>query len=152
MSAGDWLSLMMFLSFIVLIFSGFPVAWVLGGLAVLFTAIGIVAQIDFKLDVAINWDYSTLVADRIWDVMNNWVLVALPMFIFMGIMLDRSGLAKRLLDNLSSVFNSIPGGLALSVALIGVLLAASTGIVGATVVTMGLLPPPPVSSVHRLFC
>ncbi|MBT3425056.1 MAG: TRAP transporter large permease subunit [Gammaproteobacteria bacterium] len=144
MSAGDWLSLMMFLSFIVLIFSGFPVAWVLGGLAVLFTAIGIVAQIDFKLDVAINWDYSTLVADRIWDVMNNWVLVALPMFIFMGIMLDRSGLAKRLLDNLSSVFNSIPGGLALSVALIGVLLAASTGIIGASVVLLGLLGIPPM--------
>lgn len=144
MSAGDWLSLMMFLSFIVLIFSGFPVAWVLGGLAVLFTAIGIIAQVDFKLDVAISWDYSTLVADRIWDVMNNWVLVALPMFIFMGIMLDRSGLAKRLLDNLSGVFNSIPGGLALSVALIGVLLAASTGIIGASVVLLGLLGIPPM--------
>ena len=144
MSAGDWLSLMMFVSFIVLIFSGFPVAWVLGGLAVLFTAIGIVAQIDFNLDVAMSWDYSTLVADRIWDVMNNWVLVALPMFIFMGIMLDRSGMAKRLLENLSGVFNSIPGGLALSVALIGVLLAASTGIIGASVVLLGLLGIPPM--------
>ena len=144
MSAGDWLSLMMFVSFIVLIFSGFPVAWVLGGLAVLFTAIGIVAQIDFNLDVAMSWDYSTLVADRIWDVMINWVLVALPMFIFMGIMLDRSGMAKRLLENLSGVFNSIPGGLALSVALIGVLLAASTGIIGASVVLLGLLGIPPM--------
>ncbi len=144
MSAGDYLSLMMFLSFILLIFSGFPVAWVLGGLAVLFTAIGIIAQVDFGLDVAMNWDYSTLVADRIWDVMNNWVLVALPMFIFMGIMLDRSGLAKRLLDNLSGVFNSIPGGLALSVAVIGVLLAASTGIIGASVVLLGLLGIPPM--------
>ena len=144
MSAGDYLSLMMFLSFILLIFSGFPVAWVLGGLAVLFTAIGIIAQVDFGLDVAMNWDYSTLVADRIWDVMNNWVLVALPMFIFMGLMLDRSGLAKRLLDNLSGVFNSIPGGLALSVAVIGVLLAASTGIIGASVVLLGLLGIPPM--------
>ncbi|MDE0759789.1 MAG: TRAP transporter large permease subunit [Pseudomonadales bacterium] len=144
MSAGDWLSLMMFVSFIVLIFSGFPVAWVLGGLAVLFTAIGIVAQVDFNLNVAMSWDYSTLVADRIWDVMNNWVLVALPMFIFMGIMLDRSGMAKRLLENLSGVFNSIPGGLALSVALIGVLLAASTGIIGASVVLLGLLGMPPM--------
>ena len=110
----------------------------------LFTAIGIVAQIDFNLDVAMSWDYSTLVADRIWDVMNNWVLVALPMFIFMGIMLDRSGMAKRLLENLSGVFNSIPGGLALSVALIGVLLAASTGIIGASVVLLGLLGIPPM--------
>jgi tripartite ATP-independent transporter DctM subunit len=117
---------------------------VLGGLAVLFTAIGIVAQVDFNLNVAMSWDYSTLVADRIWDVMNNWVLVALPMFIFMGIMLDRSGMAKRLLENLSGVFNSIPGGLALSVALIGVLLAASTGIIGASVVLLGLLGMPPM--------
>ena len=91
MSAGDWLSVAMFISFIVLIFTGFPVAWVLGGLAVVFTAIGIIAEIDFGWPVTMSWEYSALVVDRIWDVMNNWVLVALPMFILMGIMLEKSG-------------------------------------------------------------
>ena len=121
MTDGDWLSLWMFVSFILLIFSGFPVAWVLGGLAVIFTAVGMIAGIDFGWDIAIGWDYSGLVVDRIWDVMNNWVLAALPMFIFMGVMLEKSGLAERLLRNLSTLFNAVPGGMALSVVGIGVL-------------------------------
>ena len=70
----------------------------------------------------------------IWDVMNNWVLVALPMFILMGIMLEKSGLAGRLLENLATLLERVPGGLAISVTTIGVLLAASTGIIGASVV------------------
>ena len=126
MSAGDWLSVAMFISFIVLIFTGFPVAWVLGGLAVVFTAIGIIAEIDFGWPVTMSWEYSALVVDRIWDVMNNWVLVALPMFILMGIMLEKSGLAGRLLENLATLLERVPGGLAISVTTIGVLLAAST--------------------------
>jgi TRAP-type mannitol/chloroaromatic compound transport system permease large subunit len=144
MTDGDWLSLWMFVSFILLIFSGFPVAWVLGGLAVIFTAVGMIAGIDFGWDIAISWDYSGLVVDRIWDVMNNWVLVALPMFIFMGVMLEKSGLAERLLRNLSTLFNAVPGGMALSVVGIGVLLSASTGIIGASVVLLGLLAMPPM--------
>ena len=144
MTDGDWLSLWMFISFILLIFSGFPVAWVLGGLAVIFTAVGMIAGIDFGWDIAISWDYSGLVVDRIWDVMNNWVLVALPMFIFMGVMLEKSGLAERLLRNLSTLFNAVPGGMALSVVGIGVLLSASTGIIGASVVLLGLLAMPPM--------
>ena len=132
----------MFLSFILLIFTGFPVAWVLGGLAVLFTALGIIAQVDLGWPVLMSWDYSALVADRIWDVMNNWVLVALPMFILMGILLEKSGLAARLLENLARLCERVPGGLALSVTLIGVLLAASTGIIGASVVLLGLLALP----------
>jgi tripartite ATP-independent transporter DctM subunit len=144
MTDGDWLSLLMFLSFILLIFSGYPVAWVLGGLAVLFTAIGIVAGVDLGWDIDLSWEYSSLVADRIWDVMNNWVLVALPMFIFMGLMLEKSGLAERLLRNLSTVFGALPGGMALSVVTIGVLLSASTGIIGASVVLLGLLAMPPM--------
>ena len=128
MSAAEWLSVAMFFSFILLIFTGFPVAWVLGGLAVLFTALGIIAQVDLGWSVSMSWDYSTLVADRIWDVMNNWVLVALPMFILMGILLEKSGLAGRLLENLARLLQRVPGGLALSVTAIGVLLAASTGI------------------------
>lgn len=142
MSSGDTLSILMFLSFIVLIFSGYPVAWVLGGLAVLFTAIAIIAQVDFGLPVFVNWDYSTLVVDRIWSVMNNWVLVALPMFIFMGLMLDRSGVAQRLMKNLVVLFGGIRGGMAITVILIGIMLAASTGIIGASVVLLGLLGLP----------
>ena len=89
-----------------------------------------------------SWEYSALVVDRIWDVMNNWVLVALPMFILMGIMLEKSGLAGRLLENLATLLERVPGGLAISVTTIGVLLAASTGIIGASVVLLGLLALP----------
>ena len=142
MSAGDVLSVLMFVAFIGLIFSGFPVAWVLGGLAVVFTALGIIAQVDMGLPVFVSWDYSTLVVDRIWDIMNNWVLVALPMFVFMGLMLDRSGVAQRLMINVARLFGGIRGGMAVTVALIGILLAASTGIIGASVVLLALLGLP----------
>ena len=142
MSAGDVLSVLMFMAFIGLIFSGFPVAWVLGGLAVVFTALGIIAQVDMGLPVFVSWDYSTLVVDRIWDIMNNWVLVALPMFVFMGLMLDRSGVAQRLMINVARLFGGIRGGMAVTVALIGILLAASTGIIGASVVLLALLGLP----------
>lgn len=142
MSAGDLLSILMFVSFILLIFTGFPVAWVLGGLAVIFTAFGIIANVDLGLAVYVSWDYSTLVADRIWALMNNWVLVALPMFIFMGLMLDRSGVAQRLMKSMAQLFGAVRGGMAVTVALIGILLAASTGIIGASVVLLGLLGLP----------
>lgn len=142
MPVGDILSLLMFASFILLIFSGFPVAWVLGGLAVLFTAIGIVLKVDFSLPIEMDWDYSFLVVDRIWDVMNNWVLVALPMFIFMGLMLDRSGVAQRLMENLVKLFGNVKGGMAVTVAVIGILLSATTGIIGASVVLLALLGLP----------
>jgi len=132
----------MFVAFIGLIFSGFPVAWVLGGLAVVFTALGVIAQVDLGLPVFVSWDYSTLVVDRIWDIMNNWVLVALPMFVFMGLMLDRSGVAQRLMINVARLFGGIRGGMAVTVALIGILLAASTGIIGASVVLLALLGLP----------
>ena len=148
MSVGDYLSIAMFIAFILLIFTGFPVAWVLGGLAVLFTAIGIILKIDFGLPVVIDWDYSSLVVDRIWDVMNNWVLVALPMFIFMGLMLDRSGVAHRLMTNFSRLFGGVRGGMALSVAFIGILLAASTGIIGASVVLLALLGLPQMEKLN----
>lgn len=148
MPVGDILSIAMFLAFILLIFTGFPVAWVLGGLAVLFTALGIILNIDFNLPLAMNWDYSALVVDRIWDVMNNWVLVALPMFIFMGLMLDRSGVAQRLMFNFAKLFGGIRGGMALSVAFIGILLAASTGIIGASVVLLALLGLPQMEKLN----
>ena len=148
MTTGDYLSIAMFVSFIALIFTGFPVAWVLGGLAVLFTAIGIIAQVDLFLPVAIDWDYSSLVVERIWSVMNNWVLVALPMFIFMGLMLDRSGIAERLMTNLAKLFGKVRGGMAISVAVIGIMLAASTGIIGASVVLLALLGLPQMEKLN----
>ncbi len=142
MSVGDILSVLMFVAFIALIFTGFPVAWVLGGLAVLFTAIGIIAEIDFAVPLAMDWGYTALTVDRIWDVMNNWVLVALPMFIYMGLMLDRSGIARRLMNDFARLFGGVRGGMAITVVLIGVLLAASTGIIGASVVLLALLGLP----------
>lgn len=144
MDAGDYLSILMFGAFIGLIFTGFPVAWVLGGLAVIFTAIGIVLRVDFGLPVFVDWDYSTLVVDRIWDIMNNWVLVALPMFVYMGLMLDKSGLAQRLMADFVRLFGGVRGGMAVTITLIGILLAASTGIIGASVVLLALLGLPPM--------
>ena len=142
MSINDYLSILMFLSFIGLIFTGFPVAWVLGGLSVLFTAFAIVLDIDLGFTLGVDWDYTSLTVNRIWDVMNNWVLVALPLFIFMGMMLERSGIASDLMHNLTRVFGRVRGGLAIAVTIIGVLLAATTGIIGASVVLLALLGLP----------
>lgn len=138
----ELLAVAMFASFIVLIFTGFPVAWVLGGLAVIFSALAIVADRDLGLYTGIDWSYTSLVVERIWNVMDNWVLVALPMFIFMGLMLDRSGVAGDLMLNFSRLFGRVRGGLAVTVALIGILLAAATGIIGASVVLLALLGMP----------
>ena len=142
MSINDILSILMFLAFIGLIFSGFPVAWVLGGLSVLFTAIAIIMEVDLGFAIGVNWAYTSLTVDRIWDVMRNWVLVALPMFIFMGLMLDRSGIANELMRNLARLFGRVRGGLAIAVTIIGILLAATTGIIGASVVLLALLGLP----------
>ncbi len=132
----------MLLSFILLLFTGFPVAWILGGLAVIFTGIGILADEYLDAFIGIDWNYTGLVVDRIWGLMTNWVLVALPMFIFMGLMLDRSGVAGQLMRNFVKLFGRVRGGLAVTVTLIGVLLAASTGIIGASVVLLALLGLP----------
>jgi len=142
MSGSEILALMMIASFILLIFTGFPIAWVLGGLAAIFTAFAIIFEVDFNIVTNVDWYYTSMSVDRIWDVMENWVMVALPMFIFMGILLDRSGLAKDLLIGFSRLLGGVKGGLAITVTLIGVLLAASTGIIGASVVLLGLLGLP----------
>ncbi|MEJ2130991.1 MAG: TRAP transporter large permease subunit [Gammaproteobacteria bacterium] len=142
MPAGHVLAILMFLAFIGLIFTGFPVAWVLGGLAILFTALGIIADLDFGTAIGVDWSYTSISVERMWNVMENWVLVALPMFIFMGLMLDRSGIAGLLMQNLVKIFGRLRGGLAISVTIIGVLLAAATGIIGASVVLLALLGLP----------
>ena len=144
MEAREFLAMAMFVLFIGLIFTGFPVAWVLGGLAVLFTAIAIIFERDLGFYTGVDWSYTSLVVERIWAIMDNWVLVALPMFILMGLLLDRSGIAAELMRNVARLFGRVRGGLAVTVALIGILLAATTGIIGASVVLLALLGLPPM--------
>jgi tripartite ATP-independent transporter DctM subunit len=115
--------------------SGFPVAFVLGGVALLVAGLGIALG---------NFDASFLEAfpNRVFGVMVNETLVAVPLFVFMGIMLERSRIAESLLEAVASMFGKVRGGLVVAVLLVGALLAASTGIVGATVVAMGLISLP----------
>jgi tripartite ATP-independent transporter DctM subunit len=142
MAANEVLALLMFFSFISLVFTGFPVAWLLGGLSIIFTALAIVLDADFQIPIGMGWDYTSLTVDRIWNVMENWVMVALPMFILMGLLLDRSGIARELMTSFARLFGGIRGGLAITVTLIGLLLAATTGIIGASVVLLALLGLP----------
>jgi tripartite ATP-independent transporter DctM subunit len=124
------LALLLFLSIFILILAGFPVAFTLGGLSVLFGY--------FILGI----DFFNFLPFRIMGVMNNYVLIAVPLFIYMGIMLEKSGLAEELLNTMAILFGKVKGGLAISVIVVGAMLAASTGIVGATVITMGLISLP----------
>ena len=142
MEFNDYLVIAMFLTFVGLLFTGFPVAWVLGGVAVIFTIVGYYSDLWF--DTITGLDYLTLglSVNRIYKFMDNWVLVALPMFIFMGLMLDRSGIAEGLMKSMQNLFGKVRGGLAVTVTAIGIILAASTGIIGASVVLLGLLSLP----------
>lgn len=134
----------MFATFIIFLFAGIPVAYVLGGVGVLFAGVGYFA--DIYLDTMTGLDFLTLglVVNRIFKIMDNWVLVALPMFIFMGLMLDQSGIAERLMKSMQEMFGRVRGGLAITVTCIGIILAASTGIIGASVVLLGLLSLQPM--------
>ena len=142
MEFNDYLVIAMFLTFIGLLFTGFPVAWVLGGVSVIYTVVGYYSDLYF--DTFTGLDYLTLgmSVNRIYKFMDNWVLVALPMFIFMGLMLDRSGIAEGLMKSMQALFGKVRGGLAVTVTTIGIILAASTGIIGASVVLLGLLSLP----------
>ncbi len=113
-----------------LLLLGFPVAFTLGGVSLIF------GYFTFGLD------FFNLLPLRIWGTITNVVLIAVPLFVYMGVMLEKSGLAEELLETMAMLFGRLRGGLAISVVVVGALLAASTGIVGATVVTMGLLSLP----------
>ncbi len=126
----EYLPIILFASVFILILLGFPVAFTLGGLSVI---VGI-----FVFDV----DFFYLLSLRVYGTMQNFVLLAVPLFIFMGIMLEKSGIAERLLETMALMFGKFRGGLAIAVVVVGAMLAASTGIVGATVVTMGLISLP----------
>ncbi|WP_293267669.1 TRAP transporter large permease subunit [Neptunomonas sp.] len=142
MDANEIMVIAMFLSFIALLFTGIPVAWVLGGVGIIFAFIGQFA--DANLDTMTGLDYTTLglVVNRLWKIMDNWILVALPMFIFMGIMLDKSGVAEKLMHSMQELFGRVRGGLAVTVTAIGIILAASTGIIGASVVLLAVMSLP----------
>ena len=115
--------------------SGFPVAFTLAGTSLLF---GFIGQAAGVFDIGFFY----ALPQRIFGTMTNEVLMAVPLFVFMGTMLERARIAEDLLENMARLFGSLRGGLGVSVAIVGALLAASTGIVGATVVTMGLLSLP----------
>lgn len=144
MEINDYLVIAMFLTFVGFLFTGIPVAFVLGGIGVLFAGVGYFA--DLYLDAVTGLDFLTLglVVNRVYKIMDNWVLVALPMFIFMGLMLDESGVAERLMKSMQELFGKVRGGLAITVTAIGIVLAASTGIIGASVVLLGLLSLKPM--------
>ena len=101
------MSILLFLSFITLIFIGFPVAWTMGGLAVLFTLVSMLSDTYLDTFFGVDLKFSSMVVYRLYGVMANWVLVALPMFIFMGIMMDKSGIAEDLMTDLSKLFGRI---------------------------------------------
>src|SRR5690625_2058270 len=132
---GEVLTLLMFASACGLLLLGFPVAFTLGGTALIFFGIG------YSLDLVRLADLGAL-PNRYFGVMTNYVLVAVPLFIFMGVMLERSRIAETLLETMGLLFGRLRGGLGIAVVMVGMLLAASTGIVGATVITMGLLSLP----------
>jgi len=144
METNEILVIAMLVSFIALIFTGIPVAWALAGVSIAFSFIAIYGFEIFGWDTFFLTDMRIfgIFVQRIWGQMSNWILVALPMFIYMGLMLERSGVTEKLMENFIQLFGRFRGGLALGVVLIGILLAASTGIVGASVVLLALLSMP----------
>lgn len=126
----ELLPVIFFLSVLFFLLLGFPVAFTLGGVSLIF------GLFTFGLN------FFQLLPLRIWGIMDNYVLIAVPLFIFMGVVLEKSGLAEELLETMALLFGKLRGGLAFSVLIVGAIMGASTGIVGATVVTMGVLSLP----------
>ena len=131
----EWLGPAMFAGALALLSLGYPVAFSLGGVAILFGIIGMAFNVFDPV-------FLTAMPQRIFGIMNNFTLLAIPYFIFMGAMLEKSGIAEDLLETMGSLFGRIRGGLAVAVVVVGALLAATTGVVAATVVTMGLISLP----------
>ncbi|MDH3547656.1 MAG: TRAP transporter large permease subunit [Gammaproteobacteria bacterium] len=131
----EWVAGLLFVTVIIVLLAGFPVAFSLGGTALIFATVGVMTG---------NFTEALLssLPNRVFGIMINETLVAVPLFVFMGVTLERARIAEELLETLSALFGKLRGGLGISVTLVGMLLAASTGIVGATVVTMGLLSLP----------
>jgi tripartite ATP-independent transporter DctM subunit len=133
--AGAWLGAGMFATLVLALLSGYPVAFGLGGVAVLFGLLGMALGV-------IDPSFLMALPQRIFGIMGNFTLLAIPAFVFMGAMLEKSGIAERLLVAMGHLLGRLRGGLALAVVLVGTLLAATTGVVAATVTTMGLISLP----------
>lgn len=131
----EWIALLLFLTVCLVLMAGYPVAFTLGGVALLFAFAGILLG-------AFDASELGLLPNRLFGIFSNSTLIAVPLFVFMGMMLEKSRIAEHLLRTLARLFGPLPGGLAIAVVVVGALLAASTGIVGATVVTLGLLALP----------
>jgi len=126
----EFWALVMLLTAVLLLLLGYPVAFTLGATALFFGSIFLGA------------DYFNLLPLRIWGIMHSYTLLAVPLFVFMGLILEKSGLAEELLENMGRLFGKVNGGLCVSVVAVGALLAATTGVVGATVVTMATIALP----------
>lgn len=126
----EYWAIVMFAVAIMLLLIGFPVAFTLGAVAMAFGG------------WFLGWQEFQLLPMRVWGVMTNFTLLAVPLFVFMGVMLEKSGLAEELLETMARLFGRVRGGLAVSIVAVGALLAATTGVVGATVVTMGIIALP----------
>ncbi|MEJ1160229.1 TRAP transporter large permease [Prosthecomicrobium sp. N25] len=132
---GSVLDALLFAAICLALMAGFPVAFTLGGVSLLFAALGVALGV-------FDPTFLHALPQRIFGTMTNEVLIAVPLFVFMGVMLEKSRVAEDLLETMGALFGPVRGGLAISVTFVGALLAASTGVVGATVVTMGLLSLP----------
>jgi tripartite ATP-independent transporter DctM subunit len=135
MPLAETLAILMVVAVCGSLFFGYPVALTLGGVSVAFAALG-------HLTGAMGFSFIGALPQRVFGVMTNEVLLAIPLFIFMGVMLERSRVAEELLETMGRLFGSLRGGLGISVAIVGTLLAAAKGVVGATTVTMGLIVLP----------
>ena len=130
-----WVSLVMFAAVVIVLLAGYPVAFTLAGTALLFAAIGSLAGVFDAV-------FLTTLPNRVFGIMSNVTLIAVPLFVFMGVTLERARIAEDLLEALTKLMGRQRSGLGIAVIMVGTLMAASTGIVGATVVTMGLLSLP----------
>jgi tripartite ATP-independent transporter DctM subunit len=135
MTTGEWLSIAMMIGVFLFLATGFPVAFTLTGAALFFGLLG------YSMD-AFSLSFLGLTANRVFAVMGNEILIAVPLYVYMGIMLERSKVAEQLLETMGQLFGPIRGGLGVSVCVVGGLLGASSGIVGATVMAMGLISLP----------
>ena len=132
---GEIYAPLMFFCVLLLIFTGYPVAFSLGGVSLVFAGVGVLLG-------HFDWPLMYAVPERVFGIMANSILLAVPFFIFMGAMLEKSRLAEALLETIGMLFGPIRGGLALGVVVVGTLLAAATGVVGASVVAMGTISLP----------
>jgi len=142
------IGLIMFIAALLMLIIGFPVAFTFGAVALIFGAIA--AYFELAQDGAvlfIDWldeflSMFSMMPLRIYTIMENKILIAIPLFIFMGVVLEKSGIAQKLLESMGSLFGKVRGGLAVSTVIIGTMLAASTGVVGASVIAMGVIALP----------